>query len=264
MKKVFLLILALVMLALPVTAAGVTLQGSGTTSQEGNKLTTNLVLDREGLLEQVDRAYLETLYQSFAEEHGFTPILCTVPSFEGMYPDAFAGMLYDKMGYPADGILYLVSLTEGEWYILTNGECYYRIPDHISQRMGEILVEYLRDGEYFEAFLQFPELAKEAYLAGETGHKSVLEKPKNYGKTIAICMAVGLAIGGIAAGIMAAQMKSVKPQKDADSYVRQGSMSMRSSRDIFLYSNVSRTPKPQNTSSGRSGGGSRGGAGGRI
>jgi uncharacterized protein len=130
--------------------------------------------------------------------------------------------------------------------------------------MGEILVEYLRNGEYFEAFLQFPELAEEAYLAGESGDKSVLEKPKNYGKTIAICMAAGLAIGGIAAGIMAAQMKSVKPQKDADSYVRQGSMSMRSSRDIFLYSNVSRTPKPQNTSSGRSGGGSRGGAGGRI
>ncbi len=264
MKKVFLLILALVMLALPVSAAEVTLQGSGTASQEGHKLASNLVLDREGLLDQVDRAFLETLYQSFAEEQGFTPILCTVPSFEGMYPDDFAGMVYDEMGYPADGILYLVSLTEGEWYILTNGECYYRIPDHISQRMGEILVEYLRDGAYFEAFAKFPELAEEAYLAGETGDKSVLEKPKNYVKTIAICMAVGLAIGGIAAGIMAAQMKSVKSQKGADGYMRQGSMSMRNSRDIFLYSNVSRTPKPKNTSSGRSGGGSRGGAGGRI
>ena len=264
MKKVFLLILALVVLALPVTAAGVTLQGSGTASQEGSKLASNLVLDREGLLDQADREYLETLYQSFSDEHGFAPVLCTVPSFEGMYPEEFAGMVYDKMGYPADGILYLVSMTEGEWYILTNGECYYRIPDRASQRIGEILVEYLRDGEYFEAFLQFPELAEEAYLADETGHKSALEKPKNYGKTIAISMAVGLAIGGIAAGIMAAQMKSVKSQKGADSYVRQGSMSMRTSRDIFLYSHVSRTPKPKSTSSGRSGGGSRGGAGGRI
>ena len=264
MKKWIVLILALLMLALPVSATEVTMQGSSTTSQEGYKLSGILVHDQEGLLDTQDREFLEAMYQSYAEEYGFTPILYTVLSFQGRSAEETAAWYYDSQGYPADGILYLVSLTEGEWYILTNGQCYHRIPNTQTQQIGDILVEYLRDGDYYEAFARFPELAEEAYRENPSGDRSGLEQPKKYGKTIAICMAVGLAIGAIAAGIMAARMKSVKPQQDADDYMRQGSMQLRNNRDIFLYSNVSRTPKPKNTSSSRSGGGGRGGAGGRI
>ena len=60
-------------------------------------------------------------------------------------------------------------------------------------------------------------------------------------------------------------MKSVRQKNDAADYVRPGSMQLTHSRDLFLYSHVSRTAKPKNTSSGGGGGGgSRGGAGGRL
>ena len=88
-------------------------------------------------------------------------------------------------------------------------------------------------------------------------------KTKNYGKTVAISMGVGILIGLIAVGIMAAMMKSVRPQNSASNYVRSGSMQLNNQRDIFLYSHVTRTPRPKSNSSGGSGG-SRGGAGGRI
>lgn len=267
MKKVLIFILTLLLLAVPVSA----LEGSGTLSQDGYMLASQLVHDQEELLDSQDRAYLEDIYHLYAEEYGFTPILHTVESFHGMSAEECAGMIYDQKGYPEDGILYLVSLTEGEWYILTNGQCYHRISNSATQDMGDTLVEYLRDGDYYDAFALFPELAAQAYTDSVPGEEQPGEElpgdvpaKKNYGKTIAISMAVGLAIGGIAVGIMALQMKSVRQQQGASDYVRSGSMQLHDRRDIFLYSHVTRTAKPKNTSSGSSGGGSRGGAGGKI
>lgn len=262
MRKVLILMLALLLLAVPVSAA----EGSGTLSQEGHMLASQLVQDQEELLDTHDRANLEDIYRRYAEEYGFTPILHTVYSFNGMSAEECAGMIYDQKGYPEDGILYLVSLTEGEWYILTNGQCYHRISNSATQDMGDTLVEYLRDGEYYEAFALFPELAAQAYTDSVPGEELPGDAPaqKNYGKTIAISMVVGLAIGGIAAGVMAMQMKTVRQQQGASDYMRSGSMQLRENRDIFLYSHVTRTPKPKSNSSGGSGGGSRGGAGGKI
>lgn len=244
MRKVFVLILALALLAVSAFAAG------------------NLVNDGEGLLSYEEAAELENIYASYSD---FTPVLVTVDSFGGLSAEDFAGRVYDQMGYPYDGILYLVSLTEGEWYILTNGACYDRISDWDAEAMGEELVDYLRDGDYYEAFEAFPQLAEQYFLDGADDYVYT-DAPvqKNYGKTIAICMGVGLLIGVITAGIMAAMMKSVRPQNSASDYVRPGSMQLTNQRDIFLYSRVTRTPRPKSGSSGSSGGGSRGGAGGRI
>ena len=259
MKKLLILTLALLLLVLPVTVSA-TAQGSGTTGQDGYMLASTLVNDYENLLDSDERAYLEAMYHGFAEEYGFTPILYTVPSFQGRSADQAAAWYYDTQGYPYDGILLLVSLTEGEYYILTNGGCYANISNREAQEIGDWLVSYLRDGSYFEAFAIFPELANDAMQGGESSYGG----EKNYPKTIAISMVVGLVIGGIVAGVMAMQMKSVRAQSGADSYLRSGSMRMYNSRDIYLYSHVTRTPKPKSNSSGGSGGGSRGGAGGRI
>lgn len=255
MKKLFALLLVMVLLAVPVLGNG------------------NLVRDREGLLSSEELIYLEQLYTTHGEKCGYTPILLTTPSFEGQSPETYAGEYYDTNGYPYDGILLLVSLTEGQWYILTNGTCYDNISNDEAWEIGENLVPYLREGQYYEAFVRFTELAAEAYtysdssvsvIGGADGPTSVyVESQKNYGKTIAISMGVGLLIGLIAVGIMASMMKSVRPQNSAGEYVRKGSMQLTNQRDIYLYSHVSRTPKPQNNSSGGSGG-SRGGAGGRI
>lgn len=253
MKKVLILLLVLVLMV-PVCAAG------------------NLVNDGEGLLTADEVSELETLYSEYAAYHGFTPILVTTDSFDGLSAENYAGDYYDSHGYPYDGILLLVSFTEGEWYILTNGACYERISDYDANRIGEELVPILQSGDYYEAFTRFPELAHLAFgdssianYGGVDGPTAVYETTeKNYGKTVAISMGAGLLIGLIAVGIMAFQMKSVRPQNSASDYVRPGSMQLTSQRDIFLYSHVTRRAKPKNNASSGRGGGSRGGAGGRL
>lgn len=248
MKRLLIFLLAIVLLAVPVSAAG------------------NLVNDGEGLLSYEEAAELEQVYGSFTD---FTPVMVTVDSFGGRTAESFAGRFYDQMGYPYDGILYLVSLTEGQWYILTNGACHDRISDRDANAMGEQLVELLRDGDYYEAFEAFPQLAQQIMSETSVSHYGGVDAPaavvsKNYGKTIAICMGVGMLIGLIAVAIMASMMKTVRSQSGAADYVRSGSMHLTNQRDIFLYSHVTRTPRTKSNSSGSSGGGSRGGAGGRI
>lgn len=250
MKKVLCLILALMVLAVPVSARW------------------DLLYDGEGLLTTEEAIDLETYYADFSATHEFLPILVTTDSFEGRTAERYANVWYDSHGYPEDGILLLVSLTEGQWHILTSGICRERISDWDAQRMGEELAGYLREGAYFDAFAIFPELASQALEQSTGGYADRGDAPASaephYGKTVAICMAVGLLIGLIAVGIMASMMKSVKAKNHAADYICPGSMYLRNQRDIFLYSHVHRTAKPKNTSSGHSGGGSRGGAGGRI
>ena len=256
MKKLFVLLLALVLLAVPAAA-------------EGYHIT-----DDSGLLESHDIERLEEVYAEYPGAYGFTPALVTTDSFGGLSAEEFAGQYYDIQDYPQDGILLLISLEEEQWYILTNGACHDRISDSDAAAIGEQLLPLIREGSYFAAFLKFPELAAEVFTANEPAaddsyvtEEDVYEAMparKNYGRTILICMVVGMVIGLIAVGIMASRMKTVRRQNTASDYIRPGSMQLTHSRDIYLYSHVSRTAKPKNNSSSGGGRSSRGGAGGRI
>ena len=60
----------------------------------------------------------------------------------------------------------------------------------------------------------------------------------------------------IVTGVMKSRLKSVAPQRDATSYVRQGSMKLTNQRDLYLYREVHRTERPKESSSSDSGGSS--------
>ncbi len=71
-----------------------------------------------------------------------------------------------------------------------------------------------------------------------------------------ISILAGFGVGGITATSMKAQLKSVSRKSAASDYVVPGSFNVTDSRDLFLYANVTKTPRPQDTSrSGGSGGG---------
>lgn len=64
-----------------------------------------------------------------------------------------------------------------------------------------------------------------------------------------IAAVVGLIAAIITVLILRGQLKSVKKAKNASRYVNVGSFLLTEKRDIFLYSTISKTPKPQNNSS---------------
>lgn len=252
MKRVLIFLLALLLVPTVLAAA-----------------ETGRVVDDSGLVPQQQIQFLEDAFLEIERTYGFTPAVATVDSFGGLSAEEYAGNFYDAYGYGYNGILYLVSLEEGQWYILTNGSCAQLIDNWEVQQLGEELAELLRQERYYDAFLAFGErsaaLMQEKQEAETQDPQPQQTQRKPFGKTIFICMVVGLALGGIVVAVMAAKMKTVRAQYAAGDYVRPGSQQLTNSRDIFLYSRVHRTPRPKsNSSGGGSRGGSRGGAGGRI
>ena len=58
--------------------------------------------------------------------------------------------------------------------------------------------------------------------------------------TILACIAIGLAVGLTVTLLMKRGMSTVRKQKRADAYVKDDSFSLTESRDLFLYSTVTR------------------------
>ena len=75
----------------------------------------------------------------------------------------------------------------------------------------------------------------------------------------------GIVIGVIVAFVLKGQLKTVRKQSQANAYVKSGSMQVTTRSDLYLYRNISRVRKQNNSSSGsRSGGSSRSVGGGSF
>ena len=70
---------------------------------------------------------------------------------------------------------------------------------------------------------------------------------------LGVALVIGLVTALIVTGVMKSRLKSVAPQRDATSYVRQGSMKLTNQRDLYLYREIHRTERPKETDSGSSG-----------
>lgn len=159
------------------------------------------------------------------------------------------------------GVVFMIAMEERQWCITAAPEYEPVIDGAVIEEIAALCVPHLQNDEYYEAFVVFAEQCT-FYLEGfEPGASSAIGTPgKEEGITfgrVLICLVIGLAVGGVAAGIMAGMNTSVKPKNSAADYVRSGSMQLRSSRDIYLYHHIARTPKAQSSSSSGGSGGSR-------
>ena len=103
-------------------------------------------------------------------------------------------------------------------------------------------------------------------LFGKTELPAKISTVFDFLMNLAICFVIGLVIAAIATAIMKGQLKSVRSQAGASSYVKSGSLNVTHRQDLFLYRDVKRTAKPKDSggssthtsSSGRSHGGGGG------
>ena len=95
---------------------------------------------------------------------------------------------------------------------------------------------------------------------------------RGFGSILIVSAFIGLVCAGVAVGIMCGNMNTKRRQYDAGEYVKSDSFSIPVRQDIFLYSNVTKTRRPENNSTGKGGssvhtsssGRSHGGRGGKF
>lgn len=248
---------------------------------------TAYVIDQAALLSDSEETLLLDSITALKDRYGMDVVILTLDSLHGSRPQDYADSYYDSNGYGDNGILFLLSMEERDWYISTCGEAIYALTDYGIQQLGEEAVWYLSDGAYylaFEAFLKGLPAYLEAYASGypidgqadysgsyyHGDQDEIVYYEEEFTPSIFLSLLIGAVVALIVVVVMRLSMNTKRPQHSAAVYLKDNSYHLTGHQDMFLYSNVSKVRKQQNTSGGgssvhRSGGGrSHGGGGGKF
>ncbi len=205
------------------------------------------IYDEADLLSSQEEIQLAEKLSETGKEFDAQLVVMTVYSVNGN-PDAYIEEIFDSMnmgyGENRDGVLLLVCMQDREYRILSNGYAGEAIGPSQINAIGDAIVSDLSDGAYADAFSDFADQC--AYYLD--GHLNGFPFP--VGKNLIVALIVGIAAGIAVALVLKKQLKSVRQQKQANVYIKNGSMQITTRRDLFLYREVSRTKKESSKSSG--------------
>ena len=205
------------------------------------------IYDEADLLSSAEETQIAEKLSKIGEQFDAQIVIMTVPTSDGSI-DTFVEDVYDSMnmgcGENRDGVLLLVCMDSREYRILSNGYAGEAIGMDQIDAISEAIVSDLSDGDYADAFIFFADQCTyylDGYLNGF---------PFNAGKNLVVALIIGVVAGVIVAFILKKQLKSVRQQKQANVYTKSDSMQITTSRDLFLYREVSKTKKASTNSSG--------------
>ncbi len=228
---------------------------------------TSFITDNASLLTEEEFNQLSQKLEEVNNENECDIIILTVTSLDGKTAQEYSDDYFDynSFGFGDDnsGILLTIDITSRKWAMTTTGAAINMFSDSKLKRISENFVKYLSNGEYYDAFLSFIEDSEEvisaeswSYSSEDSGFPWIL---------VVIASLIAFVIALIVVLVFKAQLKSVRYNRDAQSYVLPQTLNITSSNDIFLYSTVTKTakPEPQNStvhtgSSGTSHGGASG------
>ncbi len=161
-----------------------------------------------------------------------------------------------------DGIVFGQDVVAREYH--TTGRNYGAIvvSDAALDRIDEVVVPYLRDGDYFGAYDAYLDETIKFLEAANSGTPYEGE-PLSFTNVIvavAISLIGGFVVSFFVTSSMKSKMNTAKKKREAENYVRSGSFMLAQNYDRFLYENTTRTAKSNkednsNDSKGGSGGG---------
>lgn len=252
------------------------------------------VVDNAGLLDSGEISELNRQIQNLRSELELEIVIVTTYGTGGKGVQAYADDFYDQNGYGYGsnntGILLLLDMDSREWYMSTCGDAIYIFTDYGLEQLGEEILPWLSDGEYYRAFLAWLSGLSpyvKAYRNGSPidGYVPPDAYDSPYGDEIyhyedhvgirvrpfPVALVIGLIAALVTILVMRAKMNTAKLQSGAVDYLKKGSFHLRRRSDMFLYSRVTKTARPKESSGGggssvhrSSGGVSHGGRGGKF
>lgn len=211
-----------------------------------------------------DDEALNSRLAELSDEYGINLVVLTVESIDGQNPETFAeSFLNSYCG--DDSAVFMLSMQYRDWAFPANGKALEAINDYGCNYIFDEMSDDLADDDFDSAFEIFTEQCDIFLKQAETGEPYSEDNPligvKNIMLLIVIAIVAGLIIAFIATMIMRSQLTSVRFQKNANTYIKNNSVNLTHSNDIFLYKTVSKTKISSSSSGsgGSGGGGSRSG-----
>ena len=216
--------------------------------------------DAADLLSSSEESSLLSTMQDLSDACGCNVVFITFSDMSGATftfngkADDYAFRYYEtSCGVNTDGLLVYVTLKDEDGDrkvgVFGTGKCEKRLSNKESEEIrSNAISKHNPDSRGYYDFLNSIALGlKEAV------------PPHLKWYMLPIAIAIGFVIAMLIMSSIKKKLTSVSMQYGAANYVRNGSMNVTQSRDTYLYSTVTRTEKPKNTSGGShtsSGGGS--------
>lgn len=274
MKRLVILILCLLLLM------GMTPFASAYTSPR--------IVDKAGILSESQEVALEKKAQQIAEKYQMDVVIVIVQSLNGKTAEAYADDYFDYNGYGIgsnySGTIFLLSMEYRDWAISTCGNSIYALTDYGIELLFESCKDDLSRNNYYKAFDIYLNQIDGFYRAYADGNPIdgyhdadvddyIIYAPNasggivhyKYGRTgfdilrmVAISLAIGLVVGGLALRYLRNSMNTFAFQSNASSYIPNGGLRFTQKKDTLLYSNVSKiriSSDSESSFGGRSSGG---------
>jgi len=229
------------------------------------------VVDQADILTEQENAELDVQAKTLSDTYSVDILIAAVDHLDGMTAQEYAVFLNSERGWwdSDHAILFLLAMEEREWYIATFGNAISVFTDYGLDALGETAVQFFSEGSYYDGFAAYLNILPDYFRVRELseriddyGYESGIYDAPVQRKTVWSVLPVSLLIGVVAAAVslyfMRSSMNTKRRQRSAGDYLKPGSYHLRTHQDMFLYSNLSKTRRQENSggSGGRSGGGS--------
>ena len=228
------------------------------------------VIDEAEYLSESQLVELSEKLEGIRQKYNFEVAIVTeyeMTSYDAM---SSADDIYDYGGFGAgendDGIMLYICSSTRDYHITTHADGLRVFNENGIEYLKNNIQPYLAEDEYYIAMDTFANCADELLEMAENGEP--FNKKQYDMKYLLIVIGCALLLPLIIAYFMMqsklAKMKTAVENDYAANYIKPGSKRLDVSRDIFLYSRITKTEKPKNnsgshkSSSGRTHGGGGG------
>ena len=209
--------------------------------------------DQADIFTDSEEYELTNRIEKLIDTYGMDFVLYTDDTSGGLDRSTWALDYYEQNGYgigaDQDGSVLFICMESGNrgWFTGIHGQkCRSYYNSNVMNAIDDAIEGDMQNGAYFSAMQTYLNKIDELYSTG------TVKKQKNTAANIGIAAVIALICGGITAGVMRSGMKKVRVATEAASYMVPGSFHIRSSRDYYLYSHVTRV-KRDNDNGGKSG-----------
>ncbi len=221
----------------------------------GDPVSGAVMSDGAGLLSDGEESALNAQMASLCQQYDINIAIVTTDTLDGKNPGRYANDRYEGLfGANADGILFLLSMEDGDWYIVTEGRGKELLSDGEVYDSVDVISYELGENEFYDAF--------SAWLQELPGWLDATEPEPQ--PNFAVSLVIGAVVALIVVLIMRSGMNTKRPQASARHYLVPGTYHLSVAQDFYLYSHISKRPRPKSNSSSGGRGGSRGGGGGKF
>ncbi len=215
----------------------------------------NYVNDYAGILSQAEIAELESLLESVSDKHNIDAVIVTVNDTNGQSIVDFSDDFFDYGGYGRgnaySGILMTLSIGPDERYISTCGSCIYAFTDKVISYVGKNLAKSADAGDYSETCYKFVGFVDDVMTQYE--EKGQYSVPVSLSTSnMIVIMIIALIIALVISGMVKSGMNTAITPVNADIYTKGGSAKITASRDMFLYTHISKSERKTSSGGGSS------------